>query len=186
MKANVRYFSVVLFIMFYMVILHATFYPNPFKSILAWNHLFSTTLLNYIGISLVFSVRNTSLASKRIIQTWLSNSHGCDVIHVCRQLNAATIIECKSREWCVAFLLAWYDTKSHNQWIVLLHSAWSEKAKNIQHYFYPCTFKSLQLDGLNYIVKYNLCSLRSWWNCRAEVGSRATMRSENSEAAREN
>ena len=77
---------------------------------LTWKHLFSTTLLNYIGISLVFSVRNTSLASKRIIQTWLSNSHGCDVIHVCRQLNAATIIECKSREWCVAFLLAWYDT----------------------------------------------------------------------------
>ena len=110
MKANVHYFSVVLFIMFYMVILHVTFYPNPFKSTLAWNHLFSTTLLNYIGISLVFSVRNTSLASKRIIQTWLSNSHGCDVIHVCRQLNAATIIECKSREWCVAFLLAWYDT----------------------------------------------------------------------------
>ena len=110
MKANVHYFSVVLFIMFYMVILHVTFYPNPFKSTLAWNHLFSTTLLNYIGISLVFSVWNTSLASKRIIQTWLSNSHGCDVIHVCRQLNAATIIECKSREWCVAFLLAWYDT----------------------------------------------------------------------------
>ena len=45
-KANVHYFSVVLFIMFYMVILHVTFYPNPFKSTLSWNHLFSTTLLN--------------------------------------------------------------------------------------------------------------------------------------------
>ena len=66
MKANVHYFSVVLF-MFYMVILHVTFYPNPLKRTLIWNHLFSTTLLNYIGISLVFTVWNTSLASKRII-----------------------------------------------------------------------------------------------------------------------
>ena len=46
MKANVHYFSVVLFIKFYMVILHVTFYPNPFTSTLTWNNSFSTTLLN--------------------------------------------------------------------------------------------------------------------------------------------
>ena len=45
-KANVHYFSLVLFTMFFMVMLHVTFYPNPFKSTLTWNHLFSTTLLN--------------------------------------------------------------------------------------------------------------------------------------------
>ena len=71
--------------------------------------------------------------------------------------------------------LVWYIITQPVDCTLAFSLVWKSKKHPTIFLSKACAFKSVQLDGLYYIVKYNLYSLRSWWNCCAWVGGRAAV-----------